>query len=105
MQSETHTGTHHTAVRSSMLGKRARASAQPGGKGGKKMSLEASMATTTSGSSRPETCCELTLENFRRMEQKLCELQETQRLIRLKLDEQMLEEPEEKSDDFVAELA
>jgi hypothetical protein len=27
MQSETHTGTHHTAVRSSMLGKRARASA------------------------------------------------------------------------------
>jgi hypothetical protein len=58
------------------------------------MSLEASMATTTSGSSRPDVCSELTLEKFRRMEMKLCELQETQRLIQQKLAEQMLEEPE-----------
>jgi hypothetical protein len=61
------------------------------------MTLEASMATTTSGSSRPDDSIELTLEKFRRMEQKLCELQETQRLIRQKLAEQILEEPEEDS--------
>jgi hypothetical protein len=48
------------------------------------------MATTTSGSSRPDHASELTLEKFQRMELKLCELQETQRLIQQKLAEQML---------------
>jgi hypothetical protein len=97
MQSKTQTDTHQTAVSSSLLGKRVRPKAEPGGKGGKEMTLEASMATTTSGSSRPDPASELTLEKFQRMEQKLCELQETQRLIRQKLAEQMLEDPEEKS--------
>ena len=81
-QSKTQTDTHHTTVSTSLLGKRVRPRAQLGGKGGKEMTLEASMATTTSGSSRPDACSELTLEKFRRMEQKLCELQETQRLIK-----------------------
>jgi len=74
MQSESQNGNHFTAVRSSMLGKRARASAQPKVKGESPTTLEASMATTTSGTNRPEICCELTLEKYRRMEQKLCEL-------------------------------